>query len=75
MPIYEYGCRSCGSRFQDMRAMARRQEAPPCPTCDGDDTGLLLSTPGMVGAAVAEGPVPGCEVDGGSCCGGACFEA
>ncbi len=32
MPIYEYACRACRHRFEQLVSL-RQTEAPPCPRC------------------------------------------
>ena len=36
MPIYEYSCLSCESRFERLRPMSRMDDNAACPECDGD---------------------------------------
>jgi putative FmdB family regulatory protein len=33
MPIYEYVCRKCGSKFELLRPMSQSEETGVCPTC------------------------------------------
>ena len=33
MPIYEYGCKKCGHRFELIRRLATRDDPAPCPEC------------------------------------------
>ena len=73
MPIYEYQCRSCKSRFEQMRAMSNRLSPPDCPACDGDRTSLAMSVPGRVGATGPEVAADVCGMGEGSCCGGVCL--
>lgn len=77
MPIYEYACRGCGTRFEHMRRTDERLNAPACPKCTGAETMLVMSAPGKVGAvAGGAGAAPMCEsggFGGGGCCGGACM--
>lgn len=41
MPLYEYECRSCTHRFEQL---VRSSDAPPsCPSCAGQDLEKLLS--------------------------------
>ncbi len=49
MPIYVYECRDCGQRFESLRSMSRRAEAPPCPACTSEDTGLAVTAPFVSG--------------------------
>ncbi len=34
MPIYEYGCKKCGNKFEKMRRLAQRDDPIACPTCN-----------------------------------------
>ncbi len=82
MPLYEYACRSCSARFEELRKFDERLNAPACPQCGGKETVLRLSAPGFVGAGVSPGPAAGgCDYgvcgtghahSGGCCGGGAC---
>ncbi len=76
MPLYEYVCRSCASRFERMRRMEERLSAPECPTCGAKETVLAMSAPGHVGVGAGAGrspsAPPACDM-GGGCCGGACM--
>lgn len=40
MPIYEYHCRACGHRFEQVVLPAT---TPTCPSCQGHDLERLLS--------------------------------
>lgn len=75
MPFYEYACRTCGARFEELRRMEERLSAPDCATCRSRNTVLRLSVPGMVGAAAgtASDAFTCGGGDPGACCGGACF--
>ncbi len=33
MPIYEYVCHGCESKFEQLRSMSRAHEAASCPQC------------------------------------------
>ena len=74
MPIYEYACRACGTRFEELRSMSDRLEAPPCAACGSERTALAMSVPGMVGATAGDGALDACGLGDGSCCGGFCGE-
>ncbi|MBM3474662.1 MAG: zinc ribbon domain-containing protein [Armatimonadetes bacterium] len=44
MPLFEYGCRSCGARFELLAATRSvRPASPACPVCGSNRTGALLS--------------------------------
>lgn len=42
MPIYEFECEECGSRFDELVAV--EATAPPCPRCGARRSRRLLST-------------------------------
>ena len=33
MPIYEYGCKKCGNKFELVRRLGKRDDPAPCPNC------------------------------------------
>ena len=41
MPIYEYECQGCGTRFE---TIVTRSSEPACPSCRGTNLEKLLST-------------------------------
>ncbi len=51
MPIYEYRCAACNRRFEAMRRMSERAEAPSCPDCGSDETELGMSTASVTGGS------------------------
>lgn len=72
MPIYEYICQDCDTRFEKLVSLSRANEQPPCPGCTGGHTHKLLSTFAAVrgasdngAAATSGGGCAGCS--GGSC--------
>lgn len=74
MPIYEYTCKSCQTKFEKLvRSMSQREEIP-CPKCGSSQTARDLSVfavgseqvksqagPGMCGRCGGPGP---CAMDG-----------
>jgi putative FmdB family regulatory protein len=42
MPIYEYVCTDCDSKFEKIRPVSCATEPAPCPTCQ-KDAGRVLS--------------------------------
>lgn len=38
MPIYEYGCKKCGEKFEKMRRLAQRDDPIACPQCKSRST-------------------------------------
>ncbi len=74
MPMYEYGCLSCSSRFDRLRRMGQSDADVTCPTCQSPHVERRLSvfaahSRGADSAReVAAAPAPAT----GGCCGGAC---
>jgi putative FmdB family regulatory protein len=45
MPIYEYVCQACETRFEKLvRQIATANVTPACPNCDCHDTERVMST-------------------------------
>ncbi len=44
MPIYEYVCRECGSRYEALRRMQDADRDLKCPQCQSEEVERLLST-------------------------------
>jgi putative FmdB family regulatory protein len=63
MPLYEYVCRECESRF-DRLSSHDEADAASCPECGADEAKRLLSVIGGLGGR-AEAPAPACG--GGAC--------
>ena len=77
MPIYEFACRSCEHRFEELVKVNGSPPALACPECGSSETARLMSAfavrsaPGKdqgLAAALSNGPAAGA----GGCCGGAC---
>jgi putative FmdB family regulatory protein len=62
MPLYEYVCASCASRFE--RYVRSWTEPVVCPTCAGTEVEKQLSTFAFSGGGSSGAP------SGGGCCGG-----
>lgn len=69
MPVYEYVCRTCDSRFEARRPMSQAGDPMPCPDGHADTTRLLsvfasvgrsVSGSGSALAPAGVGPVGGC---------------
>ena len=43
MPVYEYFCRSCNSRYEKLRPLRDVEEPATCPTCDDQNSVRTLS--------------------------------
>lgn len=70
MPIYEYECPDCGSRF-DRRA-AMQDPYPACPSCGAAKVRRLISSFAATGGGSASSAPAAGAPSGGGCCGGAC---
>jgi len=44
MPIYEYRCTSCRTKFEARRSFSQADEPLSCPVCGASETRRLLST-------------------------------
>lgn len=77
MPMYEYGCLACDSRFDALRRMDQDDTGVVCPSCGASHVERRLSVfaahTRSGGASVTEMAPPamsgGC---GGGCCSGTC---
>nr|WP_321255149.1 zinc ribbon domain-containing protein [uncultured Pseudodesulfovibrio sp.] len=65
MPIFEYKCSDCGHEFEEL--VFDRDECPPCPKCQSEKTGKLMSAVRSKIAGGASAPESsGGEADTGS---------
>jgi putative FmdB family regulatory protein len=67
MPLYEYVCAECESKFE--RYVRAWGEAVACPECRSATVEKQLSRFAMAGGADRD---PGPASGGGGCCGGSC---
>jgi len=65
MPIYEYMCRSCGTRNEFLEGVTREKVDKVCSECGGTELSKLISLAAFTVAGSA-----GCD-DGACACGGA----
>ena len=56
MPIYEYRCRGCDERFEEL--VRNADVVVPCPSCGGREAERLLSVFAGVGGGSAAGTAP-----------------
>ncbi|MCU4184878.1 zinc ribbon domain-containing protein [Acidiferrimicrobium sp. IK] len=70
MPVYEYRCQTCDTRFDLRRAVAEADRPAPCPSGHADSR-RLLSVFAAGGRTSAASPALG-GGGGGGCCGGGC---
>ena len=59
MPVYEYRCDECGTRFE---ALVRGNRVVTCPQCGSSTLNKLLSAPSVLSGQTARAP-------GQTCCG------
>jgi putative FmdB family regulatory protein len=52
MPLYEYKCRKCSKRFEQLLF---GKEKPSCPSCHGSDLEKLVSTFAAIGGGSESG--------------------
>lgn len=70
MPLYEYTCQDCGSRFDAFRPIKEADEPIQCKKCFSQNTRRALS---LFFAASEGKPVAGSSSSGcSSCSGGSC---
>lgn len=70
MPLYEYACRECSKRFEQLLF---GREKPVCPGCHGTDLEKLLSSFAVgAGGAAPAGPSRGAGSDGPGASAGGC---
>ena len=43
MPMFEYLCRACGERFEELRSATSEEPAPACPECGSKEIVKLFS--------------------------------
>jgi putative FmdB family regulatory protein len=71
MPIYEFVCMTCESRFEELVSMDATD--PPCPDCGASRVVRQLSVFAAHGGVADAGPVLSSGGGGGGgCCGGGC---
>ncbi len=66
MPMFEYVCRACGERFEELRSRDQEQPAPVCPECGSGQVVKLFSS----FASLSPGSPSGPKSSGRSSCGG-----
>lgn len=71
MPIYEYVCDKCDTRFE--RIVINKQQEIACPKCSSNRASIQLSVFATSNGS-ANGPKSSSSSSsaGGSCCGGGC---
>lgn len=74
MPLHEYLCRDCDTRFESLTSTAKADQAT-CPMCRSADTRRMISVIAGVGNRTVSGIMDTGRLPeprgGGGCCGGA----
>ena len=73
MPVFEYKCSSCNSKFEVLHKSIVKQEEVSCPECDSQKITKLFSTfSPSVHSHSHESPCSqgNCDIPAGGCCGG-----
>jgi putative FmdB family regulatory protein len=73
MPVFEYKCSSCDSKFEVLHKSTVNQDNVTCPECDSKKITKLFSTfSPSVHSHSHESPCSSgnCDIPSGSCCGG-----
>lgn len=72
MPIYEYSCEDCGTRFEKLVRSAEEQTALSCPACGRGRLRLELSVFAAPRSRAAKSDPPMCPAGGPCPTPGAC---
>jgi putative FmdB family regulatory protein len=66
MPIFEYVCQNCGTKFEKLVLSSRRTTSLQCPQCGAEDVKKALSVFGSTGSAAsgAASAAAGCGPSG-----------
>lgn len=65
MPIYEYKCRKCGTKFEFLQKMGATNEGVTCPKCGGSEPIKQFSMFTSLGEGSSEcesGVCPTCKI-------------
>jgi putative FmdB family regulatory protein len=71
MPMYEYICRECSTKFDSLVRHRDLADTVSCPECSGSKVRRLVSDFAMVGG-YDDQMVQSQSESGGGCCGGSC---
>ena len=66
MPLFEYTCRDCGERFEELRSARDEVPGPACPACGSAKVASLLSAFATGGAGTSREGGGGASSCGGS---------
>jgi putative FmdB family regulatory protein len=71
MPLYEYVCKDCDTRFDALVKSAQADEVR-CDTCSGGNVRRLISSFATVGGFDDQMTASDFKMSSGGCCGGSC---
>jgi putative FmdB family regulatory protein len=71
MPVYEYVCQDCNTRFQKRVATFKLADSVSCESCSGSNIHRTISKVAFLGAS-RDIPVTSGAPSAGGCCGGSC---
>lgn len=78
MPIYEYKCSNCNTKFEILHRSITKVEDVSCPKCNSNEVKKMLSTfsasfnGGGFENGYASSQSSSCDTGGGCCGGGSC---
>jgi putative FmdB family regulatory protein len=73
MPLYEYYCADCQTKFDALRPMSKADAEIQCKHCESMRTSRVLSLFAVnTGATGSDASARGFSGGGGGCCGGMC---
>lgn len=73
MPLYEYYCADCKTKFDALRPMSQSDAAIQCKNCESARTSRVLSLFAAFAGQKSDGAAQSSSSGfGGGCCGGAC---
>ena len=65
MPLFEYRCQNCGTKFEALVFSSQADKPVECENCGSEDTEKLLSTFASTGTEKSVGSGSGCSSSGG----------
>ncbi|MBX0327136.1 zinc ribbon domain-containing protein [Oscillochloris sp. ZM17-4] len=72
MPMYEYGCQSCNSRFDRLRRMDQDDTGLTCPTCHSTSVQRRFSVFASYSRGASSPEAAEVAAPAGGTCGGGC---
>jgi putative FmdB family regulatory protein len=73
MPLYEYVCKDCNTRFDALVRNLAAADSVTCESCSGRNVRRLISTFATVGGFGDQATASQFKMSGGGgCCGGSC---